>query len=201
MFETIATSIHRVTIRARTAAVLASFAVLMLLSAPGASGQATYTADRTNGFSVFGGVSKLDTDYGLTDNGYVFGGDFSHSIRYRAILPSLEVRYTGSTGTGITEKSFMGGLKVETKFRRLHPYADVLIGYGVITVVPIDYTDNSIAYGVGVGADFNVTKSFAVKVDVQEEFWKLGQSTSALTPKMATVGILYRLPSGFRRNH
>jgi len=34
-----------------------------------------------------------------------------------------------------------------------------------------------------------------------EEFWKLGQATAALTPQMVTVGILYRLPSSFRRNH
>ena len=200
MFETIATSIHRVTIRARTAAVLASFAILTVISTSGASGQATYTADRTNGFSVFGGVSKLDTDYGVTDNGFMFGGDFSHSIRFRRILPSIEARYTGSTGTGITEKSFMGGLKLETKIYRFHPYANALIGYGEITVVPLKYTDNSVAYGFGVGADINVTRSFALKVDAQEEFWKLGQATSALTPRMATVGILYRLPSSFRRN-
>jgi len=201
MFATIATSIQRVTIRARTAAVLASFAVLMLIAVPSAFSQATYTADRTNGFSVFGGVSELNTDYGVNDNGYVFGGDFSHAIRYRAILPSLEVRYTGSTGNAITEKSFMGGLKVETKFHRFHPYADVLVGYGVINVVPVNFSDNSIAYGAGVGVDFNVTKQFALKVDAQEEFWKLGQATAALTPQMVTVGILYRLPSGFGRRN
>src|ERR1019366_6512574 len=122
MFATIATSIHRVTIRARTAAVLASFTILMLISATGAFGQATSTADRTNGFSVFGGVSKLDTDYGSTDTGYVFGGDFSHAIRFRSVLPSLEVRYTGSTGPAITESSISGGLKLEAKIHRFHPY-------------------------------------------------------------------------------
>jgi len=40
-----------------------------------------------------------------------------------------------------------------------------------------------------------------LKVDAQEEFWKLGQATAALTPQMVTVGILYRLPSGFGRRN
>lgn len=194
MFTSIATLIYRVTIRARTAVVLAPLAILMAVSAPGASGQATYTADRTNGFSVFGGFSKLDTDYGATDNGYVFGGDFSHSIRFRAILPSLELRYTGSTGPGITQSSFSGGLKLETKIHRFHPYGDFLIGYGIINYVPSHQNDNSITYGGGLGLDFDVTKQFALKVDAQQQFWKLGQATSALTPRMLSVGILYRIP-------
>ena len=198
MFASISTSIHRVTIRARTAAVLASLAILMLISATDAFGQATYTADRTNGFSVFGGATKLNTDYGVTDNGYTFGGDFSHSIRFRAILPSLEVRYTGSTGPAITEKSFMGGLKLETKIHRFHPYGNLLIGYGIIDYVHDKANDDSVIYGGGAGLDFDVTRSFSLKVDALEQFWKLGQATSALTPQMVTIGILYRMPSGFR---
>ncbi len=199
MLANFATSIHQGTTRARVASVLASIAIVTVLAAPVAQGQATYTADRTNGFSVFGGFSKLNTDYGQTDNGYFFGGDFTHSIRYRRILPSLEARYTGSTGPVITESSFMGGLKIETKIHKFHPYGDLLIGYGKINYVQFKQSDNSIAYGGGIGVDYNLTTSFALKVDAQEEFWKLGQATNALTPQMVSVGILYRLPTSFRR--
>ena len=199
MLANLATSIHHVTIRARIAAALASFAILAAIAAPIAQAQATYTADRTNGFSIFGGVSRLNTDYGHTDNGYMFGGDFTHSIRYRHILPSIEARYTGSSGPAITESSFSGGLKIETKIHRFHPYGDILIGYGKINYVKFNQDDNSIIYGGGVGLDYNVTTSFAIKVDAQEQFWKLGQATDALTPQMVSVGILYRLPTSFRR--
>ena len=200
MFATIATSIHRVTIRARTAVVLASLALLMTVSASTAFGQATYTADRTNGFSVFGAVTKLDTDYGSKDNGYTFGGDFSHAIRFHAILPSLELRYTGSTGPAITEDSIAGGLKLETKIHRFHPYGDVMVGYGIINYVQVNSNDDSIIYGGGVGLDFDVTKQFALKVDAQEQFWHLGRGSGTLTPKMISFGLVYRFPSSFRRH-
>jgi len=201
MFTSIATSIHRVTIRARTAAALASFAILLVVSVPGASGQAAYTADRTNGLSVFGAATKLNTDYGSKDNGYTFGGDFSHAFRFHAILPSLEVRYTGSTGPAITENSVMGGLKLEGKIHRFHPYGDFMVGYGVLNYVQINSNDDSIIYGGGVGLDFDVTKQFALKVDAQEQFWHLGQSSGTLTPQMISVGLVYRFPSSFRRSH
>ena len=201
MFTSIATSIHRVTIRARTAAVLAPLAVLMAIYVPGASGQATYTADRTNGFSVFGAATRLDTDYGSKDNGYTFGGDFSHAFRFHAILPSLELRYTGSTGPGITENSIAGGLKIETKIHRFHPYGDILVGYGIIYYGSANANDDSITYGGGVGLDFDVTKQFALKVDAQEQFWHLGRGSGTLTPQMISVGLVYRFPSSFRRSH
>jgi len=200
MFTSIATSIHGVTIRARTAAVMASFAILLVIAVPGASGQATYTADRTNGFSVFGAATKLNTDYGSKDNGYTFGGDFSHAIRFHAILPSLELRYTGSTGPSITEDSIAGGLKLETKFHRFHPYGDVMVGYGIINYVQVNSNDNSITYGGGLGLDFDVTKQFALKVDAQEQFWHLGQGSGTLTPQMISFGLVYRFPSSFRRH-
>jgi hypothetical protein len=187
-------------IRARTALLFLGVAILLGGLTPVSNAQATYTADRINGFSVFGGISRLNTDYGATDNGYMFGGDLTHSIGLRLITPSLELRYTGSTGPAITQNSYLGGVKVETKFRRLRPYADLMIGYGQIHYVQYSQGDDSIAYNVGVGADYNVFGPWAVKIDAQEQFWKLGQATNALTPQMVSVGVLYRLPGGFGRS-
>ncbi len=142
-------------------------------------------------------MSYLNTDYGATDTGYLFGADFTHSIGFRFIIPSLEVRYNGSSGKAITQNSFLAGLKVETRFHKLRPYATALIGYGQIHYVSVGQGDDSIAYDFGVGADYNVYGPFALKVDAQEQYWKLGQATNALTPQMVSVGILYRIPSGF----
>ena len=186
-------------IRARTAFLAFGFALALGCLASEAGAQATYTADRINGFSVFGGVSYLNTDYGATDTGYLFGADFTHSIGLRLITPSLEVRYNGSTGKAITQNSFLVGLKVETKFHKLRPYVTGLIGHGNIHYVGAGQSDDSIAYDFGVGADYDVYGPFALKVDAQEQFWKLGQATSALTPQMVSVGVVYRIPSGFLR--
>ena len=186
-------------IRARTAIWALSLVFVFGGLTSDARAQATYTADRINGFSAFGGVSYLNTDYGATDTGYLFGADFTHSVGVRYIVPSLEVRYNGSTGPAITENSFLAGLKVETKFHKLRPYATALIGYGQIHYVRVGQGDDSIAYDFGVGADYNIYGPFAIKIDAQEQFWKLGQATNALTPQIVSVGILYRIPSGFLR--
>jgi hypothetical protein len=182
------------------ALVFASIAFLTAVSPSSARAQATYTADRVNGFSVFGMVSRLNTDYGQTDDGYTVGADLTHAIKFRWITPSIEMRYTGSTGPAITEDSFTGGLKIEHAFHRFHPYGNVMIGYGVINYVQVGQNDNSIIYGLGGGLDFNVTHQFAVKVDAHEQFWKLGQATSELTPQSLSVGVLYRLPASFGRS-
>jgi len=186
----------------RTALCISSIALLAAISAtPAARAQATYTADRVDGLSAFGAYSYLDTDYGQNDKGYLFGADFTHSLHNRFIIPSIEARYMGSTGPGITEDSFLGGLKVETHVRHLHPYAAVFVGYGVIHYGSVNGSDNSIAYAIAVGADYNITRQFAVKVDAQEQFWKLGQASSELTPESISFGVLYRIPSGWAHRH
>jgi hypothetical protein len=199
MIERIIPSLRSRRLRVRTALCIASIASL-IAAVSVARAQAVYTADRVNGFSVFGAFSELDTDYGAKDRGYLVGGDLTHSIRFHVITPSVELRYTGSSSPAITESSFSGGLKIEHAFHRFHPYADAMIGYGSITYVPYHQGDNSIIYGVGVGLDYNVMHQFAVKIDAHEQFWKLGQATSELTPQSVSVGILWRLPTSFRRN-
>ena len=185
-------------IRARTALMVLALASLCGAFRATANAQATHTADRVDGFSVFGGVSLLNTDYGANDNGYMFGGDITHSIkRLRWITPSLELRYTGSTGVAITQNTYMGGAKLETKFHRLRPYVDFLVGYGQIHYVQVGQGDDSIVYDFGIGADYNIYGPFAIKIDAQEQSWKLGQATNALTPQMVTVGLLYHIPAGF----
>ena len=199
MLTSFVASLYRIPVRGRTAICGTATVLLLALFAPVASAQATYTADRVDGFSVFGGYSFLNTDYGVKDQGYMAGADYTHSIGNRYLVPSIEARYMGSTGPAITEDSFLGGLKVETHFRRLHPYAGAFVGYGVINYVQVHQNDNSIAYAIAVGADYYVTHSLAVKVDAQEQFWKLGQASNELTPQTLSIGVLYRLPSSFRR--
>ena len=199
MLTSFVASLHRIPVRLRTAICGTAVALVATLFAPVAYSPATYPADRVDGFSVFGGYSYLNTDYGVNDKGYMAGADYTHSIHNRFLTPSIEVRYMGSTGPAITEDSFLGGVKVETHFHRLHPYAGAFIGYGVINYVQVNQNDNSIAYAFAVGADYNVTHAFAIKVDAQEQFWKLGEASSELTPQTVTFGVLYRIPNFGRK--
>jgi len=198
MLTSFVASLHRIPMRMRTAMAGASIAFLVAASAPIASAQATYSADRVDGISAFGGYSFLNTDYGVNDRGYMVGGDLTHSAGLRFIVPSLEIRYMGSTGKTITENSFLGGLKIETKFHRFHPYGVLLVGHGTINYVNVNFSDDSIAYAAGLGLDYAVTRQFAVKVDALEQFWKLGQASNELTPQTLSFGVSYRIPTSFR---
>ena len=193
-------SLHRIPMRTRVRISGISLVLIALVCSPNARAQATYSADRIDGISAFGTFTALDTDYGVNVKGYTIGGDLTHSLKSRWIVPSLEVRYTGTTGPAITESDFLGGVKVETHFHRLRPYTDFLVGYGKINYVQVNGGDNSIAYDAGVGLDYSITRQFAVKVDAQEQFWKLGQASSELTPTMVSFGIVYRVPTAWGRN-
>jgi len=181
------------------ALILSSVAALTLL-AGSARGQATATAARAYRVSAFGGVAIVKPDYGQdTDFGATIGADITR--HFRLLEPSLEVRYTYSSGNNVNENTLMGGLKVEKAFGRLHPYADALFGIGNITFNhPTIFAsgpyakDNGPAFALGGGVDFDISRSFALKADAQYQSWKLGTEQSRLTPLALTVGVVYRIP-------
>ena len=94
---------------------------------------------------------------------------------------------------------------------RYHPYAHLLIGYGIITFDnPVQnydgtfYTsDNSTIYDFGGGVDVNLTRRFDLKIDAQDQSWNLGTRGNAASvsfnPILASVGIVYHLPYRFLR--
>jgi opacity protein-like surface antigen len=173
--------------------------VLAAVAGPFAGAQAVSTASKTIGLSVFGGASQVATDYNHTNYGFTFGGDVTRPIRF--FSPSLEVRYTHSSGDPVGEDSFLAGLKAEKRIYGFHPYLDFLIGQGVIHFAhPVVYptgpyaSDNSLVYNFGGGVDYDLTRSFALKAEYQVQSWKLGQSNSRLSPAIATFGVVYRIP-------
>jgi len=165
-----------------------------------AHGQAEATATKALGLSAFGAVSRGSTDYSNGGYGYLFGGDATRHFHW--FDPSVEVRYAYGQGSAVTEKTLSGGIKVEKRLGpggRIHPYADVMIGYGVIDFKrPAIYptgpykSDNSTVYSMGGGADVDLTSHFAVKGDFEYNSWKLGTEYSRLTPMAVSVGVLYR---------
>ncbi|ADW70357.1 outer membrane protein [Granulicella tundricola] len=174
-------------------------ATAFLASASLLQAQSFATAARTVSISAFAGASRVNTDYGSTNAGYLFGADFTR--HYHLVDPSLEVRATIAPGSSIGEKTFSGGLRLQKRFHRFQPYADLLAGAGSITfnhptvVNGIPYaSDNSFIYVFGGGMDYYVTRNFAVKADYNQQLWRLGQNLNRLTPSALTIGIVYRIP-------
>lgn len=179
---------------------------LMLFGAliQAAKGQATPTAIRTIGFSVFGAASEIDPDYAPHKNyGFIFGANATRHTRL--IDVTIEPRFGDTTGPAVGQKYFMGLLKFGRTLGpggRIHPYAGAGIGYGTFTFEASGFQDTSTVYAVNGGADVDVIGNLGVKVDWQYQFWDLGVETNGFTPNGFAGGLVYRfyaLP--FRRRH
>jgi hypothetical protein len=199
-------------LRGRSVVVLLLFvSLLAILGALDARGQARITADKKAGVDVFGGFTGLDNDYYGPDYNYgvTLGGDYTHYIkRYRGlIVPSFEVRGTLTPGGTVGQKTLEGGLKLATKYHRLQPYGDLLIGQGVITfplppdpVAGVKYRtrDSSFIYVYGGGLTYDVAPSFSFMADYQHQYWDLGRvgltPPDRFYPQAVTLGVVYHVP-------
>ncbi len=167
-------------------------------------GQATPTATQALQLSVFGGITVTDTglasgkDLGLT------GGVNLRVPPFRGLYPELEFRGTyGVDDDGIDrQKNALGGLKIAAHLGRLQPYGDFLIGRGEINYgsgyqvpgKPIFYTQSSsIVLSPGVGLDLNLSKQWALKMDLQVQRYSTPVAeTGHIYATSGTLGIVYR---------
>jgi len=176
-----------------TVAFLLAFAVPAISMA-----QASSTASRSAGISVFGGYINSNPEYGPDRNtGEALGANF---IKYlpHAIAPSIEVRYNRTSGTDVNENSFLGGIRVQTDATakyKVHPYVDVLLGSGTVhfnTSASGDTSTSSGIYDFGGGVDIDLIHRFQLKADYQYQHWKLSQPNNAFTPNLLLIGITYQ---------
>jgi hypothetical protein len=110
-------------------------------------------------------------------NGYnqgVSGGADFRLGRFVFGQPALGARFTYSTGTLGSQRTFLFGPELHYIYKRWRPYGDFLIGPGNITY-STGQKDNSIVYEFGGGVDYhkNRTLNFRV-VDFQYQLWDLG---------------------------
>src|ERR1035441_9994153 len=157
-----------------------------------ASAQAMVGAERGADITPFVQTALVSPDWGLTRNlGYTVGVDYTRFIR-SIVQPSLELRMTGANGTTVNERSYTGGLKLQTAIHRVHPYATLLAGYGTIAFNYPNgrYTgDNGTIFSYGGGVDLNVTSQWKARVDFVQQHWNLDQAI--LTPTIFGIGIAY----------
>jgi hypothetical protein len=172
-------------------------------------GQAQAAASRSAAISVFGGGSFVRPDSGSSSqSGYMFGTDYTYYPGRFYLVPSLELRGSISPkGKVVGENVFGGGLRVEHRYSRFSPYADLLVGAGTLkftTPIPLVQgglyeSNNSIVYTYGGGVDIGVFSHLSVKVDVQGSHWNLNPNNpTILQPLWMGVGLVYRIPFGSR---
>jgi hypothetical protein len=156
--------------------------------------------------SGFGGLTGNWT--GLTGGrnlGITAGGDVTLRS-YRSFTPSLEIRgtYPLLEGNVASQRNLLGGLKVEKTYGRIHPYVDVLYGRGSIHYQKGGYPDLSGNFlylqspsnvlSFGGGADYDLSRNFAVKADFQFQRYSTPVTESGhIYGKPLTLGIVYRV--------
>jgi hypothetical protein len=169
---------------------------ILLATTSIASAQALATAGRGAEIAPFAQATLVRPDWGPGHNfGYTAGVDYTRFIR-SVVQPSIEFRVTTANGTTVNERTYSGGLKLQTTVHRVHPYATVLVGYGTIAFNYKNHGyqgDNSVIYSLGGGADFDVTSLLKLRFDFTDQNWNLGTNAS-LTPMTFGVGFSYSLP-------
>jgi len=161
-----------------------------------ARAQAIPTVERGSEFAPFAMATSLNPDWGQTNNlGFTAGFDYTHFIP-GIVQPSAEFRITHAAGRTVNESTYLGGFKLQTTIRNLHPYAIVLAGKGIIT---FNYFyngglkgDDSAVYAYGGGLEFKPLRSWKVRAEYTQQHWNLDPNT--LTPSALGVGIAYTVP-------
>jgi len=161
-----------------------------------APAQALVTAQRGAEIAPFAQATLLSPDWGPTSNfGYTVGVDYSRFIR-SIVQPSIELRMTNAGGSTVGEKTYLGGLKLQTSIHRVRPYVVVLGGQGYITFThpssPSYTGDNSFVLSIAGGARFPVTSQLDLTADYSWQKWNLDPQT--LNPTTLGVGVAYRIP-------
>jgi hypothetical protein len=167
-------------------------------------------ASRLLQISAFGGVSGVFTGLEGGKNLAVTAGGDIGLPPWRGIRPTLEVRgrYPIDHGNIDSQKNILGGLKVDFLLNhRLRPYGDALFGRGQINynhgfiygnyiyALTTTYVD-----AAGAGFDYQLTDSFAIRVDGQLERWGSAPTPSGnIYSKVGTAALVYYF--NFDRRH
>ena len=178
----------------------------LLLAAPAAQAQATPAYVQPWELSAFGGINGTYTGLSGGKNLGITAGVDLRVYNFRRYMFSGEVRgtYPLDGGSIDSQKDVLGGLKVDrTFFGRVHPYADILAGRGLIDYEGKGYlnppetliftSSPSTVISPGAGVDLDLSDQIAIKLDAQFQHWDTPVTTSGVIyAKALTAGIVYR---------
>ena len=171
------------------------------------------TAERQLQLSAFGAVSGVFTGLQGGKNFSITAGGDLGLPPWHGIRPTLEVRgrYPADHGLIDSQKDVLGGLRVDFLLNhRLRPYADFLFGRGQMNYGLTGFQDNfnNYVYSLtttyiddeGVGFDYDLTPSLAIKVDAQLQRWgSAPTSAGRIYSSVGTAGLVYYF--NFDRHH
>ena len=153
-------------------------------------GQARPAATRAGELQVGGGYSIVTPDFGTNHLGGIMAYadyDFRPNIGIEA-----EVRFANMNARNdVTEKTYLIGPRYIFHYRKLAPYAKLLVGRGVFN---FPANTANLAYnmiGIGGGLDYHVKHHIDIRViDVERQDWFSFQKSS-LTPTAISFGVAY----------
>jgi len=181
---------------------------VMLLTTATLSAQEVPTESKGMDLAAFGGYLNANPVYtggsaypDDRDSGAFLGADLTRYFHW-PVAPSIEARANFADGPFVNEHSYLVGVRVQGDiFRRYHPYADFLAGYGSTYYdhpVEPGYThDNSAVYSYGGGLDIDLMRHFQAMVDFQGQHWNISNNNSAtgiFSPSIFSIGLRYVIP-------
>jgi hypothetical protein len=177
----------------------------LVFAAVAAHAQATPAYVQPWELSAFGGVTGTYTGLSGGKNLGITAGVDLRAYTFRRYMFSGELRgtYPIDAGTIDSQKNALGGLKVGRDFGRIHPYADILAGRGLIDYQGTGYinpsqtliytSSPSTVISPGAGVDLDLEDQLALKLDAQFQHWDTPVTASgSLYAKALTAGIVYR---------
>jgi hypothetical protein len=188
--------------------LILSAAIFLLVHA--ASAQAVPTASQTFQLSAFGGITGVFTDLeGGHNLSLSAGADFAF-LSLHGFHIAAEVRgiYPVDTGTISSQKSLLGGIRVDHQYGFVRPYVDFLAGRGEIdyqnggfTIGNLTYlSTSSPVYSPGAGVDLDLTHHWSFKGDYQFQTWSTPVVPSGtIHPSVVTLAAVYHFD--FNRSH
>lgn len=177
-----------------------------------ASAQAAPAGTQHLQLSAFVAGTGTFTDLeGGKNLGITAGADLT-VLTFRQFRPSFEVRGTYPIDQGhiSSQKDFLLGPKVEYPIGPFHPYVDFFIGRGEINYQPPGFvfgnlryiSTNTLVYSPGVGLDYNLTHSVALKADAQFQHWSTPVTASgSIYPVALSLGLVYNFDFNPRHRH
>ena len=186
--------------RNRAINLAAAIAALFLPAASWAQAtSATATeAIRLHVFAL-GSYDRPAFGYSTRAAGFAVGGGAGFTVPHlHHFEPALDVRYNYVTNQFISQSVFSGGGRIAYNLNRFHPYGDLLVGAGTIKfklvnpATPTYTQDNSLVFTYGGGLDVDLTRSVALRVDFQQQRWRLEDAAKPFYPMQAAAGIRYQ---------
>jgi hypothetical protein len=160
-------------------------------------GQATGTAYQGIRLYTYGMGYYVRPDYGgaLKNAGATVGGTANVYTLYPFEL-GVDLRAVGSGGRVSKEYFFGGGPRVQVDLGRFEPFAQFHVGYGRIAfqyVTTPGYThDQSLVKAYGGGLDYRLSRSWAVRGEVERQSWFFSGYTYSFYPLAVSAGVRYQ---------